>query len=217
MKIKSIEKLQELIDADIAWRKKELIEMRTLIHVSNNPTLNRAGLALLCAHFEGFIKRISNYYVVFVSFQRVPHDQLKHNFIALQMKEKLHRCSLSEKTSVHTQFVDCFVTVSNSTFFVKHTENHPIISTEANPSSEVFEEIVTSLGLSFALFETKRNYIDTDLLSNRHKVVHGEKVTIETEDFDETFTNITWIMETYRELVMDAAIKKQYLKSVNIT
>lgn len=212
MKIKSVEKLQEVIDADVAWRKKELIEIRMLIHITGNPVLIRSGVALLCAHFEGFIKQASNYYVVFVSYQKKFNKELKTNFIALHLKQKLLECSNSEKTSVHMRFADHFITMINSTFFIKYTGDNPIISTHSTPSSKVFEEIVTSLGLDFSSFETKKKYIDTDLLSNRHKIVHGEKFVIDTKDFDETFRNIMWIIEKYKDIVLDAACKKQYLK-----
>lgn len=37
-------------------------------------------------------------------------------------------------------------------------------------------------------------YIDTDLLSNRHAVVHGDNIRIEISDFDSTFEIIMEIM-----------------------
>lgn len=211
MKIKSAEKLQDLIDSDIAWRKKELIEMRSLIHITNNPVYVRAGLALLCAHFEGFIKQASNYYIVYISDQKISNLCLSNNFIALQIKQKLSICASSDKTSVHAAFVNEFKNVINSNFFVKYSQDKPIISTQSNPSSTVFEEIVKSIGLDFSLFETKKKYIDTDLLSNRHKIVHGEKTSISIGDFDETFKNIVWIIEEYRNLIYLAVAEKQYL------
>ena len=72
MKIKKLEKLQDLLDQDMAWRKKELIDIKLLIHSTQNPTLCRVGIALLSAHFEGFIKQAANYYVF-----TLPHKILK--------------------------------------------------------------------------------------------------------------------------------------------
>lgn len=71
MKIKKLEKLQDLLNKDMAWRKKELIDIKLLIHSTQNPTLCRAGIALLSAHFEGFIKQAANYYVVYVASQNI--------------------------------------------------------------------------------------------------------------------------------------------------
>lgn len=50
---------------------KELIDIKLLIHLTQNPTLCRVGIALLSAHFEGFIKQAANYYVVYVASQKL--------------------------------------------------------------------------------------------------------------------------------------------------
>ena len=67
--------------------------------------------------------------------------------------------------------------------------------------------------MDFSPYETKTNYIDADLLSNRHSVVHGERVYIAISDFDSTFDTITEIMEQFSDQVMTAAINKSYMKS----
>ena len=90
MKIKTVEKLQDRLNEDFAWRKKELIDFQMMIHSTKNRTICRMGLALLCAHFEGFLKRAANYYIVFVS----SHDNyVHHSFVAMPLyfirKEKL--------------------------------------------------------------------------------------------------------------------------------
>ncbi len=58
IKIKTVEKLEELLMQDLAWRKKEMFSLKILVEKDevNEPILLRAGIALLCAHFEGFIK-----------------------------------------------------------------------------------------------------------------------------------------------------------------
>jgi hypothetical protein len=95
---------------------------------------------------------------------------------------------------------------------VRYSREYPIIKTESNPSSAVVKNIFDSIGLDFYSYEAKTNYIDADLLSNRHSVVHGERVYIAISDFDSTFETITEIMEQFSDQVMTAAINKRYLK-----
>lgn len=99
MKIKTIEKLQDLLDNDFAWRKKELIDFQMMIHATKNGTVCRMGIALLCAHFEGFIKKAANYYVVFVSSQNLRISQLHMNFAAICCQGNLNSCSDTDKIS----------------------------------------------------------------------------------------------------------------------
>lgn len=88
--------------------------------------------------------------------------------------------------------MDCY---ENRNFKVHYSQDKPIIKTGGNPSSQVFKEIVDSIGLDFSIYETKQKYIDTDLLSNRHGIVHGEKIFITETEFDETLKNILEIMD----------------------
>lgn len=214
MKIKTIEKLQDMLDEDFAWRKKELIDFQMMIHSTKNRTICRMGLALLCAHFEGFIKNSANYYIVFVSSQNIKLSELKMNFAAICCQGSLNSCSETNKISVYSSalhnFWDCY---ENSNFRVHYSQDSPIIKTGGNPSSLVFKEILNSIGLDFSIYETKQKYIDTDLLSNRHGIVHGEKVFITEIEFDETLKNILGIMELFKNQIIEAAINESYLRN----
>lgn len=213
MKIKKLEKLQDLLDQDMAWRKKELIDIKLLIHSTKNPTLCRLGIALLSAHFEGFIKQAANYYVVYVSSQNVKISDLRTNFAAIHSGKVFEPCATSDKITVFQKAIDDFLSnYTTKNFQVRYSPDSPIIKTEGNPSSTVVKNIVESIGLDFTPYETKANYIDADLLSNRHSVVHGNKVYINIDDFDNTFEVITGIMEQFSAQILSAAINKSYLK-----
>lgn len=161
------------------WRKKELIDFQMMIHSTRNRTICRMGLALLYAHFEGFIKKAANYYIVFVSSQNLKISELKINFAAIFCQGNLSSCSETNKLSVYSNILHTFLdSYENFNFNIRYSEDKPIIKTGGNPSSLVFKEILNSIGLDFSIYETKQKYIDTDLLSNRHGIVHGEKIYI---------------------------------------
>jgi hypothetical protein len=213
MKIKNVEKLIDLIDKDKAWRIKELIDIKSMVHSTKNPLLCRVGIAMLSAHFEGLIKCIANYYVVHVSSQHIKLSNLDTGFAAIHLKGVLNPCLSSKKLSVYKSSMDDFLTKYNSlTFNVNYSPDKPVIQTESNPSSTVLRNIFNTIGIDFSIYETKINYIDTDLLSNRHDIVHGEKTYISISDFDSTFDAITNLMEQFSNQVKDAAINKVYLK-----
>jgi len=215
MKIKSLEELQDKLDEDLSWRKKELFDFKQLLisDVQNEKIFIRAGTALLCAHFEGFIRIASNYYIIYISHKNVPIQNLKSSFLALKLKKKFQECGKTTKISVHSSLFDKLEEIKDTLFFMKYTEENKIITTNSNPSSEVVFEIMTSIGLDFSPFEPKKNYIDFNLLKNRHDVVHGEKTCLMKEDFLKTFDIILIIIEQYKEIIINAAENKQYLKS----
>lgn len=215
MKIKTIEKLQDQLDRDLAWRKKELINLKLLVRCTQNSMYCRMGLVMLSAHFEGFIRTVANYYVVFVACQKLPLKLINTNFAAIHFKHVIERDKETTKISSYTRKLDEIISqYFEEDFTVKYTINSPIIKTESNPSSKVFREILASIGLSYSSYETKNNFIDTDLLSNRHAIAHGEQTKISCEEFYLTFDTVFEIMESFKDQVIQAAQENRYLKIV---
>ena len=66
MKLRTVENLIDFLNEDIAWRKKELSSLKNNILQANvklRLTAIRAGVVLLYAHWEGFIKRSAEAYL----------------------------------------------------------------------------------------------------------------------------------------------------------
>lgn len=209
MKIKTTVKLQEKIDAELSWRKKELINFASLVHNIEDPILCKMGIALLSAHFEGFIKKIANYYVIFVSDQKKKASELKRSFSALYLSRNTESQG-AENMVTYERCLEKILSDNNLNF--SYTDENPIIKTQGNPSSTLLRNIFKAIGLDFGTYETKVNYIDTDLLSNRHKIVHGEKIDITKTEFDDTFKHILELMEKIALQISDSAINHNYLQ-----
>lgn len=214
IKIKTVEKLEELLMQDLAWRKKEMFSLKILVEKDevNEPILLRAGIALLCAHFEGFIKRASNCYIGYVAEQKKLYSELKENFTALKMEKEFKSCALSEKHSVHKKLLIMHDNLATKTFKEKYDENSPFLSTHSNPSSNELKEILETIGVESDIFETKATYIDSSLLEKRHHVVHGDRSDLDKADFMTTFDIIIELIEKYKDLIIDAADNKKYLR-----
>ena len=214
IKIKTVEKLEELLMQDLAWRKKEMFSLKILVEKDevNEPILLRAGIALLCAHFEGFIKRASNCYIGYVAEQKKLYSELKENFTALKIEKEFKSCALSEKHSVHKKLLIMHDNLATKTFKEKYDENSPFISTHSNPSSNELKEILETIGVESDIFETKATYIDSSLLEKRHHVVHGDRSDLDKADFMTTFDIIIELIEKYKDLIIDAADNKKYLR-----
>ncbi len=65
MKLNTAEQLSDRLSHDLAWRKKELSEVKSLVETrsfsdSKHKALVRSGICLLYAHWEGFVKLAAN-------------------------------------------------------------------------------------------------------------------------------------------------------------
>ena len=214
VKIRDIEQLEEVLMGDLAWRKKEMLSLKLLIENDkvNETILLRAGMALLCAHFEGFIKKASNCYIGYVAEQRLKYEELRSSFAALKMDKEFTSCAKSEKNSVHSKLLNKYKALGGTRFEEKYDLDKPYISTHSNPKMDELREIMSILGIESDIFETKANYIDSSLLANRHKVVHGDKTEFHKDDFLNTFNIIMQLMENYQQLIIESIESKKYLK-----
>lgn len=217
MKIKDLESLEERIDREFAWRKLELLQLKMAIENNNatisKKTLVRSGIALLCAHWEGFIRSVANYYVVYICGQKIKNKDLKENFFALKIKKDILLSGESTKNSVHTKFLLKIESLKDEDFYIRYGDRptQRIINTDSNLSFELFDEIIQSVGLE-NIYETKKNYIDSEMLKYRHEIVHGESYKDREYNFSEVYDQVLSIMESFKAQVIEAAEKRKYLK-----
>ena len=101
MNINGIEDFEDELVEDLAWRKREMINLSFAVEAESTDlqksVLVRAGISLLCAHWEGYIRHAANAYIMLISSQKIKVKELKDNFLTLKMKKKISQVSVSKK------------------------------------------------------------------------------------------------------------------------
>ena len=214
MKIRNIYELQDAIDSEMAWRKHELSAIRSNVSTARKyakDTAIRAGIALLYAHWEGTIKNIATYYLGYVSALGLPYGQLKPNFLAVALKYNLQSFEESNKTTMHTTIVN---EVIKSHSVKSNIPVEGIIKTNSNLNSEIFMEIMATIGLECKEYESSYKMIDTVLLQKRNMIAHGERLEelgLDESRYYEIHDKILGLIQLFSNQVLNAAIQKQYL------
>ncbi|HLP91152.1 MAG TPA: MAE_28990/MAE_18760 family HEPN-like nuclease [Nostocaceae cyanobacterium] len=210
-KIRTPEQLSDKLAEELAWRKKELSILKSLIdsksfESAKRNALLRSGITMLYAHWEGFVKVAANSYVEFVAMQKLPYNQLANNFIALAMKDQLDQAKETEKATIYNEVAEFFMTKLNDRSVIKYEFR---IAT-SNLSSSVFKEIMCMIGLDYSFYESKEVLIDEQLLKNRNIIAHGNYLDIDEKRYDEWHTKVIEMMDTLRNQIDNAASTKQY-------
>src|SRR5216683_7302007 len=114
MKLRTIEQLSDALDQELAWRKKELSTIKVLVDEKNvaksrRLVLIRAGVALLYAHWEGFVREAGSMYLDFVSYQRLKYEQLSANFLALAVRGLLRSAQQTDRIKAHLAVSNFFL------------------------------------------------------------------------------------------------------------
>ena len=161
-KIRTLTQLQEALDADMGWRIKEISTFKLAAKAdrANQKVFVRAGVALVYAHWEGFVKSSSEAYLNFVDNQGHAYRDLKSCFSIFGLKGKLALLVESRQSKSN---IKAFDFVLNELDKPARMNMSSAIDTESNLTSKVFANIATSLDIATASYETKRAYpVDAD-------------------------------------------------------
>lgn len=219
---KNISNLFDLIEKDYAWRISELSNYRSALISEHNEKVKkakiRAGVTLLYAHWEGFVRQLTNWYYEFVSYQSVKISDLNDSFASIILRSELNVLERSNKIKDHQRVIKVLFDDMNKTAFFP--SKSPIKT--SNLKFEIFEDICILLGINILEFEIryKRKFdrniqltIDEDLVSRRNSIAHGQFLSVTFEEFKKLYDIVVnGFLFNFKEIVMDCASNKKYLR-----
>ncbi len=211
MKVRSIDELEDLVSKEYSWRRKELTNIKNLSMSSKKHikiTLLKSGIALLYSHWEGFVKKVSIAYCEYINHQGLKYEKLRKNF---------HVCLLLDEFQgqyPHRNFKSVLSIVDGSALPLEKIckiDSEKYIDTESNLNSNVLKEITMKIGIDYSFYELKENLIDERFLGFRNAISHGEYRMIDEDDFNELFDEITSLISTFKNQILNSAIQRSFL------
>ncbi|MCC3513573.1 MAG: hypothetical protein EAZ86_30270 [Oscillatoriales cyanobacterium] len=211
MSIRTAEQLSDKLATDLAWRKKELSEMKSMVEAKNvsdqrHKALVRSGVCILYSHWEGFVKLAANSYLEYIISKKLSYQELSSNFLALAMKEKLKEAKETNKPSLYIPVCDFFLSELNQRCLLPKD----VISTASNLSSEILKEITYILGIDFSIYSTKSVLIDTKLLKTRNEIAHGNYSVFDRDEYLELHREVIGMLDIFRNQIENAAIQEKF-------
>lgn len=220
--VRTLSELYELIEKDYAWRITELSNYRSFVIQAKGkykePML-RGGVALLYAHWEGFVKYGADLYYWFVSNQSKKLNELNNSFISLALRSQLETLVASRKLSFHYSIIETFF--KKSELIPNFSTSSPIRT--SNLKYEIFEDVCLMIGIDINEFHEryKRGFdrniqliINEDLLTKRNSIAHGNYLQIDDPEFKVLYdVVVNGLLYNFKELLMDCAQNKRYLNN----
>lgn len=201
---------QDLLDTESSWRVKEIANLKSTVRTAmplGERTLIRAGVPLLYAHWEGFIKAASLGYMEYVNNQRLTFAELSACFVALGAKRHLASLRTTRKTELNVAAVEFFL---HSMGERANLSLARAVDTESNLNSEVFENIALSVGVDPAPYRPRFNLIDESLLRRRNRIAHGEYLDLNGGEFRDLADEVLALIRTYKNDLENAATLRGY-------
>ena len=214
MKIRTLEQLEDLISDDLAWRKIEISAFDGQIRRSRDivqAALLRASAALLYAHWEGFVKTALHSYSSFLVGQRLPQAKVRSEIVAMSFRSHFKRMEGANRITDYISFVESFRSgeLNRLTLGAEKSD----IDTQANLSSRVLGDLLSTFGIDSAGYTGDADLIDSNLLLLRNSIAHGERADLEEPEWRELRVGVVNLLDRVHVDVVNHAALKAYLSS----
>jgi hypothetical protein len=202
---RTLDILLDNISEDWIWRIKELDDFKTALEKtkdeSTKSSLIRAGITLLYAHWEGFVKKCSYNYYNFVTTKGFKLKELSDSFVAISMRKELNELIDSRKVAKQSKAISILF----QEFDKRGMFPDDIPLKTSNLNFDIFEEYCTLIGIETLPFETKRQFINQRLVANRNNIAHGKYLLIDEANFKEIFELTLKLMKTFKDSIENSA------------
>lgn len=211
MKIRDIHSLEAALTEELKWRKNELEQWKNFIRRARKhelPAILRAGIPLLYAHWEGYLKTACSYYMEYVSRKGFSLDQLRDELAALALRSDIVRLAEHKHAASQTEVIRKVRNGRSVTAILPYDD--PTIRTGANIDFEEFRSIMLSVGCDSDRHQLQQFTIDNRLLRLRNAIAHGRYEFIDVQDWMDIKERIVPILEDVRAQLSNAASLKTY-------
>lgn len=202
-RFRSKTELYDFFNDELAWRRKEIIEIKSILQTYKTRVVAKATTLIAYSHWEGFVKSTTCAYWVYLKFMAFPKSALSYNTLASLILQNGGHSALRDK------ILELRKIICETDYKIKFNIER-LVDTNSNLNSDVLETIMLNLGEDSSLFATKRLFIDAVLLKNRNGLAHGEQRYIENEKADEIASKAIELIELYKNILDNMVTTDNY-------
>lgn len=206
--------LLDALDGAYSWRVQELSVIRSAIAKSSgisSSALVRAGIPILYAHWEGFVKQSTIHFADFITMQKFTYADLAVSFSGLRAHHYVTTMADVKKM---------IFTPSNLLHAIHAIEEdkvtltlRPFLENVGNLSFDLFNEIISFLCLPVTNYLPFKPLIDESLLATRNRIAHGEYLALDHSGYEALQTETLLLIRMFKTDLENSAVSGGYLRA----
>lgn len=212
--LKTVADLEDALWQELAWRKKELLQISLQIKASPGWALGmqvRSGITLLYAHWEGFVKAAGERLVMFVRDQGHKNRELAPGYLAIAFAKELRQVQQSEKSSM-PEIALARALIARAGDQAKLVPSGSV-PTAANLSWRQFELVAARLEVRTSPFALLRQLIDETLVGARNTIAHGDPSSpLDRTGYALLHAKVLGLLDGFAREVIRTADEQKYLR-----
>lgn len=212
MKLRTESEILSHLDNDFAWRIKEIDVLKKAVRTASGDyerTLIRAGIPLVYAHWEGFIKSAAEGMVCFVSYRNSTYRELAHCFALHGLDAKIRLLTESKKEQVRVTVLEFLL---NEIDRKARLPRNKKFNTGGNLSFERFVGIATAVGVDVSRYNTRAIFVDRSLLGQRNNIAHGAWLELTAGGFMDVADGVLSLLRSFKTDLEESIIHNLYVQ-----
>jgi hypothetical protein len=212
MSAQTMQQISQRLQEDLAWRKREMAIFHSHVHhakIGEGHAILRGAIAMLYAHWEGYVKCAGNIYLNFVIMRRLHYAELSLNFAAFAMWSRdFLNPSIGTRIRPVMDIIDRIQhRFDERARFPKSAS----LNTHANLSVETFQNIIEVLGLEYRnQYKVAEKPVISRLLELRNGIAHGEAHDLDIPTYDQLHPKVIELLGLYSNDIDNAVQQGQY-------
>ena len=211
MKLRTDEQFLDYLDREFVWRLREISMMKAVVRSKSNgysDTLMRAGIPLLYAHWEGFVKAGVEAVLCFVSLSGKTYGELAPCFAVHGLKATIDELTEPKKVRVRIKALE-FLMGSGGSKVAFDWKNQ--VSALGNLNFERFSDIAAAVGVDVSRYDTRKQFVDTSLVQRRNAIAHGARIDLNVNGFISDADEVLVLLQWFKGDLEDCISHKSYL------
>jgi hypothetical protein len=209
--LRTVAEFSSAITSDLTWRIREISDLRTVVKrvdASLRPSVLRAGVPLIYAHWEGHVVMVGSAYVEFISIRRPDYAEIKPSFRLKEFFREL--VSISQSQTSYKQKIELIYKILASGDKKFRRVDEQIITAMSNLNSTVLGNLCEYLSIDVKQFEDDYDFIDKILLYRRNNIAHGQYISVDEDGLEQMSDRVIKIMRLFNNLIENDVVLGAY-------
>jgi hypothetical protein len=209
--LRTADEFSAAITSDLTWRIREISDLRAAIRridASLRPSVLRAGVPLIYAHWEGHVIVVARAYVDFLAIRRPEYSTIRPSF---RLNEFFNDFKTLGQTRLnYRQQIDLISKIVDSGSTQMRRIDGEVVSSLSNLNSGVLKDICEYLSVDTGNFKDDYDFIDKILLHRRNNIAHGQFMNIDEAALLEMSDRVINLMRSFNNLVENDVVLGAY-------
>ncbi|WP_454624008.1 MAE_28990/MAE_18760 family HEPN-like nuclease [Bradyrhizobium cenepequi] len=201
-----------LVTEDFTWRVRELSDLKQVIRLSGSsyaPVARKAALALVYAHWEGYVVFVAAAYLTYIAKRKPLLSKLMPSLHAVSLTSHIQEWQRQrDSIGLRLKMVEVFRSMEGQQF---RRVPHGAINAGGNLNFERFADICKIMMINAATIITDGEYLDSEIVGVRNRIAHGGNIVISDERLSKASDFVLSSMRSFRTDIENCVLSQTFM------